>query len=67
VRKRAKSITDFPHGLGVPWDRCWTTAASGKIWWRMSHTLAAQEKMNNAWFEAQGLVNPLARYLRLQH
>jgi RNA-directed DNA polymerase len=66
-RKRAKSITDFLHGLGVPWDRCWTTAASGKGWWRMAHTPAAQEGMNNAWFRAQGLVNPLERYLQLQH
>lgn len=66
-RKRAKSITDFLHGLGVPWDRCWTTAASGKGWWRMAHTPAAQEGMNNAWFQAQGLVDPLARYLQLQH
>jgi RNA-directed DNA polymerase len=66
-RKRAKSITDFLHGLGVPWDRCWTTAASGKGWWRMAHTPAAQEGMNNAWFQAQGLVNPLDRYLQLQH
>jgi len=66
-RKRAKSITDFLHGLGVPWDRCWTTAASGKGWWRMAHTPAAQEGMNNAWFQVQGLVNPLDRYLQLQH
>ena len=66
-RKRAKSITDFLHGLGVPWDRCWTTAASGKGWWRMAHTPAAQEGMNNAWFQIQGLVNPLERYLQLQH
>ncbi len=66
-RKRAKSITEFLHGLGVPWDRCWTTAASGKGWWRMAHTPAAQQGMNNAWFGAQGLVDPLARYLQLQH
>jgi RNA-directed DNA polymerase len=66
-RKRAKSITDFLHGLGVPWDRCWATAASGKGWWRMAHTPAAQEGMNNAWFQIQGLVNPLERYLQLQH
>jgi RNA-directed DNA polymerase len=66
-RKRAKSITTFLHGLGVPWDRCWTTAASGKGWWRMAHTPAAQEGMDNAWFQAQGLVNPLDWYLQLQH
>ena len=66
-RKRAKSITDFLHGLGVPWDRCWTTAACGKGWWRMAHTPAAQQGMSNAWFQTQGLVNPLDRYLQLQH
>ncbi len=66
-RKRAKSITDFLHGLGVPWDRCWTTAACGKGWWRMAHTPAAQQGMSNAWFTVQGLVNPLERFLQLQH
>jgi RNA-directed DNA polymerase len=66
-RKRAKSITDFLHGLGVPWDRCWTTAACGKGWWRMAHTPAAQQGMSNAWFQAQGLVNPLDWYLQFQH
>ena len=66
-RKRAKSIAEFLSGLGVPWDRCWTTAACGKGWWRMAHTPAAQQGMSNAWFQAQGLVNPLERYLQLQH
>jgi len=66
-RKRAKAITAFLHGLGVPWARCWTTAACGKGWWRMAHTPAAQQGMSNAWFQAQGLVNPLERYLQLQH
>jgi RNA-directed DNA polymerase len=66
-RKRAKSITDFLHGLGVPWHQCWTTAACGKGWWRMAQTPAAQHGMSNAWFQAQGLVNPLDRYLQLQH
>jgi RNA-directed DNA polymerase len=65
-RKRAASITAFLHGLGVPWDRCWTTAACGKGWWRMAHTPAAHQGMSNAWFQAQGLVNPLERYLQLQ-
>jgi RNA-directed DNA polymerase len=65
-RKRAKPIADFLHGLGVPWNRCWTTAACGKGWWRMSHTPAAQQGMNNAWFQSQGLVNLLGRYVQLQ-
>lgn len=66
-RKRAKSIAEFLHGLGVPWNRCWTTAACGKGWWRMAHTPAAQEGMNLAWFTSQGLVNPAERYSQLQH
>jgi RNA-directed DNA polymerase len=66
-RKRAKSIAEFLSGLGVPWNRCWTTAACGKGWWRMAHTPAAQQGMSNAWFQAQGLVNPPERYLQLQH
>jgi len=65
-RKRAKSIADFLHGLGVPWNRCWTTAACGKGWWRMAESPATQEGMNLAWFTTQGLVNPLDRYLQLQ-
>lgn len=66
-RKRAKAIAEFLHGLGVPWDRCWTTAACGKGWWRMAHSPAAQEAMNLAWFKAQGLVDPPTRYLQFQH
>ena len=66
-RKRAKAIAEFLHGLGVPWPQCWTTAACGKGWWRMAHTPAAQQGMSNAWFEAQGMVNPLERYIQLQH
>jgi RNA-directed DNA polymerase len=66
-RKRAKAIAAFLHGLGVPWNRCWTTAACGKGWWRTAQSPAACEGMNLAWFTAQGLVNPTERYLQLQH
>lgn len=66
-RKRAHSITAFLHGLGVPWNRCWTTAASGKGWWRMAHTPAAQQGMNNAWFEQLGLIRLADRYLAIHH
>jgi RNA-directed DNA polymerase len=65
-RKRAKGIASFLRGLGVPSRQCWTTAACGKGWWRMSHTPAAQQGMNNAWFTAQGLVGLLPRYLELR-
>lgn len=65
-RKRASSIASFLRNLGVPQNRCWTTAASGKGWWRMSQTPAAQQGMNNAWFRTQGLIELLPRYLELQ-
>jgi len=65
-RKRAKPIADFLHGLGVPRARCWTTAASGRGWWRLAGTPAAHEAMTLAWFRDQGLVDPLERYLVLQ-
>lgn len=65
-RKRASSIASFLRNLGVPGNRCWTTAASGKGWWRMSQTPAAQQGMNNAWFRAQGLIELVPTYLALQ-
>jgi RNA-directed DNA polymerase len=65
-RKRAGSIAAFLRSLGVPSARCWLTAACGKGWWRMSHSPAAQEGMNNAWFQTQGLIALVPRYLELQ-
>lgn len=65
-RKRASGIASFLRNLGVPRNRCWTTAASGKGWWRMSHTPAAQQGMNNVWFRTQGLIELVPRYLALQ-
>jgi RNA-directed DNA polymerase len=66
-RKRAKSIAQWLQTLGVPRDRSWTTAASGKGWWVMSGTPCAHEGMNLRWFGQQGLVNLLDRYTALQH
>ena len=66
-RKRSKAIADFLLVLGVPWNQCWTTAACGKGWWRMAHSPCAQQGMNNAWFEKQGLISLLDQYLTLQH
>ncbi len=65
-RKRASSIAAFLRGLGVPGPQRWTTAASGKGWWRMSRTPAAMHGMNNAWFRTQGLIELVPRYLALQ-
>jgi RNA-directed DNA polymerase len=65
-RKRANGIAAFLRSLGVPPARCWTTAACGKGWWRMSYTPAAQQGMNNVWFRTQGLIELVPRYLALQ-
>ncbi len=65
-RKRAVSIASFLQRLGVPKNRSWTTAASGKGWWRMAYTPAAQQAMSNQWFQDQGLIGLAARYLELQ-
>jgi RNA-directed DNA polymerase len=65
-RKRAASIAAFLRALGVPWGRCWTTAACGKGWWRMSQTPAAQQGMDHAWFQTHGLIALVPRYLELQ-
>jgi RNA-directed DNA polymerase len=66
-RKRAKGIAAFLSSLGISRDQRWTVAASGKGWWRLAHHPVTQQAMNNTWFQAQGLVNPLDRYLALQH
>ena len=66
-RKRAKSIADFLSSLGIGRDERWSAAASGKGWWRLSHHPVVQQAMNNAWFQSQGLIDPLERYLQLQH
>jgi RNA-directed DNA polymerase len=66
-RKRAASIAAFLAQLGVPKNRSWTTACCGKGWWRMAQTPAASEAMSNHWFQEQGLVSLVDRYLALQH
>lgn len=60
--KRAKGMHRFLKKLGVPENRCWTTAASRKGWWRKSSTPASNEGMNNDWFKKQGLFSLLANY-----
>jgi RNA-directed DNA polymerase len=66
-RKRAKSIADFLSSLGIGRDQRWTAAASGKGWWRLSHHPVVQQAMSNDWLRSQGLIDPLDRYLELQH
>jgi len=63
--KRAKSIADFLHRLGVPRWRAWIGALSGKGWWRLSNSPPATEGMSLTWFESLGLVSLLQRYEQL--
>ncbi len=41
-------------------------ALSGKGWWRLAGTPAANQAMSNEWFEGLGLVNLVQRYETLQ-
>jgi len=54
--KRATGIATFLRGNGVPRQRAWITAGSGKGWWRMANSPAAKEAMPIAWFAALALV-----------
>lgn len=60
--KRAIGIARFLHKLGVPWNRCWTTAGSSKGWHRLSASHAAHEGMNNDWMRTIGLFHLTGNY-----
>ena len=64
--KRTKAQADFLQSLGVPEWRAWILALSGKGWWRKALSYQAAEAMTLAWFQEQGLVPALERYLVLQ-
>jgi RNA-directed DNA polymerase len=55
--KRAKAIAAFLMENGASPMRAWTLAASGKGWWRMTHSPQATEVMSIAWFDSIGLVS----------
>lgn len=61
-RKQKRHITSFLEALGVPPDRAWYVASSGRSWWRLSATPPVTEAMPNAWFTQLGLVNLVHRY-----
>lgn len=56
-RKRDYSIVTFLLEQGVHAASAWSTAISGKGWWRLSGVPATQQAMSNAWFEELGLIN----------
>ncbi len=60
--KRAIGIARFLHRLGVPWNRCWTTAGSSKGWHRLSASHAAHEGMNTQWLRSIGLFSLFTNY-----
>jgi RNA-directed DNA polymerase len=64
--KRSKPIADFLSRLGVPAWNAWITAKSGKGWWRLAGSPTATHAMSNQWFESQGLVHLVGRYVALQ-
>lgn len=60
--KRALGMARFLYSLGVPPNRCWTTAGSSKGWYRLSSSPGANEAMNIAWFVSIGLYGLSANY-----
>jgi RNA-directed DNA polymerase len=64
-RKRSKSIADFMMQLGVPPERAWLLAKSGKGWWRLSKNPVIHEAMSEDWFKKIGLVSLAERWIAL--
>jgi RNA-directed DNA polymerase len=44
---------------------CWRTALSGKGWWRLSNSPAANTGMNKQWFAEQGYYSLEYNYQKL--
>ncbi|MBF0523731.1 MAG: hypothetical protein HQK56_01395 [Deltaproteobacteria bacterium] len=64
--KRVKTIANFLESCGVFEQGSWMLALSGKGWWRLSDTPQAHQAMSVAWFQGQGLVSQIDRYMTLQ-
>lgn len=63
--KRRFATAKLLEGAGVPAQRAWLTALSGKGWWRRSQTPPMQEGLSLDWFQKQGLIGLLQQYVRL--
>jgi len=63
--KRTKTIAHLLQQLGVPKDRAWVGASSGKGWWRCADTPPIHEGMSAAWISSLGLVSLNERYVLL--
>lgn len=63
--KRTKTLADFFRSHGVPERTSWVTALSGKGRWRLAGSPAANQAMDQRWFESLGLVNLTRKYATL--
>ncbi len=64
--KRTKVLADFFRSHGVLERTSWITALSGKGWWRLAGSPAANQAMDQRWFDSLGLVNLVQKYVTLQ-
>jgi RNA-directed DNA polymerase len=64
--KRTRTIAALLQRLGVPKDRAWIGASSGKGWWRCADTPPVHEGMSGAWFVSLGFVSLTERYVQLK-
>ncbi len=64
--KRRWTIAHFLMDHGESASQAWLLASSGKGWWRLSRTPPVHRAMSIAWFQQQGLVSLVDRYLALQ-
>jgi RNA-directed DNA polymerase len=55
--KRTYTIATFLMGHGIKRVSAWTTALSGKGWWRLASSPAASIAMDNRWFEKLSLLS----------
>jgi RNA-directed DNA polymerase len=63
--KRVGTLADFFRSHGVSDRSAWVTALSGKGWWRLAGSPAANQAMDHRWFQSLGLVNLVQKYARL--
>lgn len=63
--KRVIGIVRMLRRLGVEETLCWRTALSGKGWWRLSNSPAANIGMSNPWFTENGYYSLYDNYKAL--
>jgi RNA-directed DNA polymerase len=63
--KRSRTIADFLRQRGVPERDARQTSSSGKGWWRLAGSEAAQRAMTEDWFQKLGLVCLRQRFEKL--